>query len=132
MVMARIRQTKFRQRLPSEICVDLPLVLHNGQLAALAQRAGSEEQTIGQIIRSAINVHLAGHCERCHVDSDLRNIQIEASPDGSGIVEVMLLLTAARLAEVVAIARQRGTTSGTLVQRMVSCTLLESAARPRA
>ncbi|WP_020465588.1 hypothetical protein [Singulisphaera acidiphila] len=117
--------TKFGRLHPSELCVELPLILLDGQLAALAQKARSEGRTIGQIIRLAIDLHIAGGCNRSDVHRILGGLRIDSPPDGFGIVEVTLLLPTSRLAELEALASQSDTTTGTLIRGMFCCSLLE-------
>ena len=122
--MARDTPTKVGQLYPSELCVELPLVLLDGQLAALAQKARTEGRTIGQIIRSAIGLHLAGGCNRCNADCVLGDLRVDSPPDGSGVVEVTLLLPTSRQAELEALASQSDTATGTLIRGMICCSLL--------
>ncbi len=125
MIMIRDIPTRLEELDTSDSCVELPLVLLDGQLNALAQEAGAKGRTIGEIIRRAIGLHLAGRCNRCNADCILGDLRIDSPPDGSGIVEVTLLLPRSRLAELETLASQSDTTTGTLIRGMLSCSLIE-------
>ena len=126
MIMIRDLPTSLAELDTSDSCVELPLVLLDGQLNALAQEAGAKGRTIGQFIRSAIGLHLAGGCNRCNADCIQGDLQLDSPPYGSGTVEATLLLPTSRLEELETLASQSDTTTGTLIRGMVCCSLLGS------
>ena len=125
MILIRDLPTNFGRLDPSDLCVELPLVLLDGQLEALAQEAGGKGRTIGQIIRMAIGLHVGGACNECNADCILGDLRSDSPPEGSGVVEVTLLLPFSRLTELEAIAFQSDTTSGTLIRGIICCLLLK-------
>jgi hypothetical protein len=119
MLLTRETHTKYPRLHPTEGCVDLPLFLLDGQLAALEQQARSEGRTIGETIRQAIRLYLAGGCNRCDSDCTWGDVRLDIPPDGSG-VEVTLLLPTSRLVELEALAVQRDTTTAALIRQAVA------------
>ena len=125
MFLTRDLQARFEGIHPAGACVELPLILLDGQLAALRQIAGSEWRTIGQLIRLTIAHHLTGRCNRCNSHCILGDLRTDSPLNGSGVVEVPLLLPTSRLAELETLAFQSDTTTATLIRGMVCCSLLE-------
>jgi hypothetical protein len=124
MILRPDREANFGRLHRGEECVDLPLVLFDGQLAALGQIARSEGRTIGQMIRLALGLHLARECNCCDFDRTSGEARIDSPLDGPVAVEVMLLLPRSRMAALEALASRRGTTTGPLIRRVIGCSLL--------
>jgi hypothetical protein len=108
---------------PGVGCVEFPLHLLDDHLTELEQRARSEQLTVGQMIRRAVDLHLAGARERGD-GSDTGDTRPDMPPDGSGAIAVTLLFPAAQLAELEALAARRATPMSVLIRRIVHCSLL--------
>ena len=121
MLLTRETQTTFERLRPGEGCVEFPLRLHDEQLAELDHRARTAQRTIGQMIRQAIGLYLAGVRDRC--DGTWGDSPPDVPSDDA--LTVPLLLPFSRLAELESLAVQRDTTASALVRRVVCCFLLE-------
>jgi hypothetical protein len=106
-----------------DACVVVPVPLLERQLAALEQKARSERRTIGQTIRVAIALFLAGDCDRCGADGRWGDSPLGAGADDLDVFEVALLLPAVLLAELVVRAAERATTPGELIRHIACCSL---------
>ena len=116
----------------AEACVEFPLLLLDEHLAELEQKARSAQRTIGQMIREALGLYLAGRRDRCGTDGMGGGTQPDPPSDDPGVLAVTLLLPVSRLAELEVVAARGGTTAGALIRRVVCSTLLgrTSARRP--
>jgi hypothetical protein len=121
MLSTRETQTTFGRLRPGERCVEFPLRLHDEQLSELNHRATTAQRTIGQMIRQAIGLYLAGVSDRC--DGAWYDSPLDVPFDDA--LTVLVLLPISRLAELEALAAQRDTTASALIRRVVCCFLLE-------
>jgi hypothetical protein len=109
---------------PAAGCVEFPLHLLDEHLTELERRAGSEKRTIGQMIRQAVERHLAGARETGDGHDSVGGFQLDVPPDGSGTIAVTLLLPVAQLAQLEALAARRATPTSALIRRIVCSSLL--------
>ena len=103
-------------------CVAVPLLLLEQQLAELEQKARSAQRTIGQMIRHALDVYLAGTRGHRNADGRWGDAQYDTLPDGPDALEVTLLMAGSQLAELKSHANQCETAVGVLIRNVV-CTL---------
>ncbi len=118
MLLTREPPTTFVPLHPAEGCVEFPLLLQDEELAELDQQARSAQRTIGQMIRQALGLYLAGVRDRCDAGGG-GDSQPDTPSDGPGVLAVTLLLPVSRLLELEAIAARGGTTAGALIRRVV-------------
>ena len=124
MLLTRETTTTFGRLHPAERCVEFPLLLLDEHLAELEQKARSAQQTIGQMVRQALGLYLAGVRERCGTDDMWGDSHPDVPSDGVGALAVTLLLPMSRLAELEALAARRDTTASALIRRVVCSSLL--------
>jgi hypothetical protein len=101
------------------------------QLAALERKAHAEGRTIGQTIRLAIALFVAGDCDRCAADGRWADSPLGATAGDSGVVEVALLLPLALLPELAARAARRDTALADLIRHVACCSLSPPLGRVR-
>jgi hypothetical protein len=124
MLLTRETQTTSGRLHPAERCVEFPLRLLDEHLAELEQQARSAQRTIGQMIRHALGIYLAGVRERCGTDGMWGDSQPDTPSDGPGVLAVTLLFPVSQLAELEALAARCDTTASALIRRVVCSSLL--------
>jgi hypothetical protein len=108
----------------AEECVEIPLLLLDGELAELVQRARSAQASVGQMIRQAIGVYIARARDRCDAVDMWGDSQPDASSDEAEALTVTLLLPSSRLVELEALSAQQLITTRTLIRHVVCFSII--------
>jgi hypothetical protein len=117
---------RMEHRYSRDGCIVLPVPFLDRQLAALEQKGAAEGRTIGQTIRLAIGLFLAGNCDRCGANGGWGDSPLDMNSEADlEVFEVALLVPVALLPELVARATQRETSLGELIRHVACCSLLD-------